>query len=134
MTHDSSMCKYFKLFFHLTFFSLLSSIGKLAVPGVTSPSKKPSLVINSWVEREEPSWVSTWKSGGHAQIDYEADRHMEGHASDALDSAGSPPSSSISSGLREMSAPTGQPRPAVLILNVQTGTIQSSAARGCMRL
>lgn len=53
----------------LTFLSLLSSIGELAVPGVTSPSKKPSLVISSWVEREEPSWGSTWKSGGDAQTD-----------------------------------------------------------------
>lgn len=45
--------------------------------GVTSPSKKPSLVINSWVEREEPGWGSTWRSGGHAQTDQEAVRHAE---------------------------------------------------------
>lgn len=73
MIHDTrfaaSMFEYIEMSFGLTFFSLLSSISKLAVPGVTSPSKKPSLVINSWVEREEPSWGSTWRSGGHAQVD-----------------------------------------------------------------
>lgn len=36
-----------------TFFSFLSSIGMRAVPGIPSPSKKPSLVISSWVAGEE---------------------------------------------------------------------------------
>jgi len=50
-----------------TFFSLLSSIGELAVPAVASPNKKHSLVISSWVEREEPRWGSTWRSDKQVQ-------------------------------------------------------------------
>lgn len=50
-----------------TFFSLLSSIGVLSVPCVTSPNKKHSLVISSWLEREEPCWGSTWRSAGRTQ-------------------------------------------------------------------
>lgn len=49
------------------------------MPGVTSPNKKHSLVISSWVEREEPSWGSTWRSGRHAQsghTDQHANRNM----------------------------------------------------------
>lgn len=45
-----------------TFFSLRSSIGELAVLDVASPSKKHSLVISSWEEREELRWGSTWRS------------------------------------------------------------------------
>lgn len=43
------------------FLSLLSSMGELE-PGDASPNKKHSLVISSWVEREEPSWGATWRS------------------------------------------------------------------------
>lgn len=45
------------------FFSLLSSIGELASePAAASPSKKHSLVISSWEEREEPGGGSTRRS------------------------------------------------------------------------
>lgn len=51
-----------------TFFSLRSSIGELAELDVASPSKKHSLVISSWEDREELRWGSTWRSDRNTQV------------------------------------------------------------------
>lgn len=49
-------------------FSLRSSIGELAELDVASPSKKHSLVISSWEDREELRWGSTWRSDRNTPV------------------------------------------------------------------
>ena len=45
-------------------------MGVLGEAGVPSPSKKPSLVISSWVEKEEElGWSSACSSGGQMERD-----------------------------------------------------------------
>lgn len=131
-----------------TFFSLLSSIGELAVPGVASPNKKHSLVISSWVEREEPSWGSTWRSGRHTHSGH-TDKQANGNTGGQM----KPPSkwrSHFSSARAQVSHsaaslvnckkcthPQVSTAPAALIMNAQTVAFQSlveAAARGCVRL
>lgn len=86
------------------------------MPGVASPSKKHSLVISSWVEREEPSWGSTWRSERHTHSG-----HMDSQANGNMAGQMKPPSNdalvsgqlkcSIASELQEMYASTGQNNP-----------------------